>query len=53
MKRIPLSLMLLVLVLAALPAFAADKRTTVSIGNSPSLGPENAPVTIIEFIDFQ
>lgn len=53
MKRIPLSLMLLVLLVAALPAFAADKRATVPIGNSPSLGPENAPVTIVEFIDFQ
>jgi len=53
MKRIPLSLMLLALLLAALPAFAAEKRITVPIGNAPSMGPENAPVTIIEFIDFQ
>jgi len=53
MKRIPLSLMLLALLLAALPAFAVEKRTNVPIGNSPALGPENAPVTIIEFIDFQ
>ena len=34
-------------------AFPADKRVTVPIGDSPSMGPENAPVTIVEFIDFQ
>ena len=32
---------------------AAQKRTEVPIGDSPSLGPADAPVTIIEFIDFQ
>jgi hypothetical protein len=41
------------LLLVALPSLAAEKRVTVPIGNSPSAGPENAPVTIIEFIDFQ
>jgi hypothetical protein len=41
------------LLLVSAPVLAADKRTNVPIGNSPSLGPENAPVTIIEFIDFQ
>jgi hypothetical protein len=44
-----ISLLLLVSALV----LAADKRTNVPIGNSPFLGPENAPVTIIEFIDFQ
>jgi hypothetical protein len=33
-------------------ADAAD-RHDVPIGDCPSLGPENAPVTIIEFIDYQ
>jgi uncharacterized protein involved in high-affinity Fe2+ transport len=47
----------LVIVLAMLvlctTAQAAQKRTEVPIGDSPSLGPADAPVTIIEFIDFQ
>jgi protein-disulfide isomerase len=40
------------------PAPAAEttpgaRRVNVKVGNSPSLGPENAPVTIIEFGDYQ
>ncbi|MDP3478324.1 MAG: hypothetical protein Q8R88_01040 [Desulfoprunum sp.] len=34
-------------------AHAEQKRADVPIGDSPSLGPADAPVTIIEFIDFQ
>ena len=34
-------------------AQAEEKRTDVPIGDSPSMGPADAPVTIIEFIDFQ
>ena len=34
-------------------AFSADKRVSIPLGSAPSLGPQNAPVTIIEFIDFQ
>ncbi|MDW7772153.1 MAG: hypothetical protein SCH71_04600 [Desulfobulbaceae bacterium] len=33
--------------------YAEEKRFEVPIGDSPSLGPADAPVTIIEFIDFQ
>jgi hypothetical protein len=33
--------------------FSAEQRIPIPLENSPSLGPENAPVTIVEFIDFQ
>jgi len=39
--------------LAAVPAGAADIRYTVPAGDSPSIGPANAPVTIVEFLDYQ
>jgi hypothetical protein len=32
---------------------AEEKRFSVPVGDSPSTGPANAPVTIIEFLDFQ
>jgi hypothetical protein len=32
---------------------AEEKKTEVPIGDSPARGPANAPITIIEFIDFQ
>jgi len=32
--------------------FASD-RYNVPIENSPQKGPKNAPITIIEFLDFQ
>ncbi len=37
----------------AVSASAEEKRYTVPLGDSPSIGPPDAPVTIIEFIDFQ
>ena len=39
--------------LAAVPAGAADVRYTVPAGDSPSIGPANAPVTIVEFVDYE
>ena len=39
--------------LAAVPSSAADVRYTVPAGDSPSVGPANAPVTIVEFVDYQ
>lgn len=34
-------------------AHAEERKIDIPIGDSPTLGPEDAPVTIIEFIDFQ
>ena len=34
-------------------ALAEDVRYTVPIGDSPTTGPPDAPVTIVEFLDFQ
>jgi hypothetical protein len=44
---------LLVIILLPVSAPSEEKRYAIPIGDSPSMGPENAPVTIIEFIDFQ
>ena len=42
----------LILLFASL-VFAAEERFEVQIGDSPQLGPTDAPITMIEFIDFQ
>ena len=39
--------------IAAAPAGAADVRYTVPEEGSPSIGPANAPVTIVEYLDYQ
>lgn len=41
------------LLLVATAAWAEAPRVDVPIGDSPTLGPADAPVTIFEFIDFQ
>ncbi len=43
----------LLLMLAAIPAGADNARYVVPAGNSPAIGPANAPVTIVEFLDYQ
>lgn len=55
MKRLAWLTLIAVL---ALPAFAAaqgteEKRYQIPLENSPSIGPAGAPVTIVEFLDFQ
>lgn len=35
------------------PTAANDQKVEVQAGNSPSIGPKNAPVTIVEWSDFQ
>jgi hypothetical protein len=44
---------LLLALFIPLLVFSASKRYTIPIEDSPSWGPENAAVTIIEFIDYQ
>lgn len=41
------------LLLAAFSAHAAEPRYSVPVGDSPILGPPGAPVTLVEFIDYQ
>lgn len=48
-----LALPLFLLLLAAAPAAAAEIRYEVPAGDSPSIGPANAPVTLVEFVDYQ
>jgi len=47
------SILCLCIVLAVSSLSADEKRFAVPTGDSPSIGPEAAPVTIIEFLDFQ
>jgi len=44
---------LAILFFAASVAFAQDKRFNVPLEDSPASGAADAPVTIIEFLDFQ
>jgi hypothetical protein len=53
MKKVLSLTMIVFALLFSTLSFSADKRVAVPIGDSPSMGPENAPVTIVEFIDFQ
>lgn len=43
----------LLLTVLTLIALADIKRYDIPIGDTPYLGPLDAPVTIIEFLDFQ
>ncbi len=47
------TIFIIVCILIAASAFAGEKRFSLPIGDSPSTGPLNALVTIVEFIDFQ
>ena len=48
-----LAVWIVLMLLLAVPAEAADVRYAVPAGDSPSIGPANAPVTIVEFVDYQ
>jgi hypothetical protein len=47
--------LLFCIILLFLPVSAPSEEMsyTIPIGDSPQMGPENAPVTIIQFIVFQ
>ena len=47
------NILFVLLVLCSSLAFAAERRFDIPVGNSPSQGPTDAPVTIVEFLDFQ
>ena len=51
MKKTALTVFLFLLCFSM--AFAGGERFQVPIADSPQLGPKEAPVTIIEFLDFQ
>lgn len=53
LKTRRLALWIALTLIAAVPARAADIRYAVPAGDSPSVGPANAPVTIVEFLDYQ
>lgn len=55
MRKLTWAVLAALLVLpAAAGAQPADaKRYQIPVENSPSIGPADAPVTIVEFIDFQ
>jgi protein-disulfide isomerase len=52
MKLISAALLAVALTFAS-PAFAVDKRYEIPLADSPTFGPADARVTIVEFIDFQ
>lgn len=43
----------IVIMLFASIVFAVGERFDVNIGESPQLGPKDAAITMVEFIDFQ
>jgi hypothetical protein len=50
MKKLVLTMIVLFITASA---FADERRFSVPINDSPTTGPADAPVTIVEFIDFQ
>lgn len=43
----------IIIMLLSSVVFAMEERFDVGIGNSPQLGPKDALIAMIEFIDFQ
>ena len=51
--RMTLVLTLLLIAFPTVTLSAAVDRFDVPLGSSPQRGPQDAPVTVIEFLDFQ
>lgn len=47
------ALVMLFLLLMPIAVGAGERRYDVAVGDAPQRGPADAPVTIIEFLDFQ
>jgi len=47
------ALLLFAFLVICTAVFAEEQRVNIPVGDSPQKGPADAPVTIIEFIDFQ
>lgn len=46
-------ILFVLLVFVSTLALAEERRFDIPLGDSPSLGPTDAPVTVVEFLDFQ
>jgi hypothetical protein len=44
---------IVIISLIPLAAFGQQERYELPVGNSVPMGPDNAPITIFEFLDFQ
>jgi hypothetical protein len=44
---------IVIISLLPLAAFGQQERYELPLSNSVQMGPDNAPITIIEFLDFQ
>ena len=47
------TMLCIIFLLLCAVAHAEGQKVDIPIGNSPTMGPADAPITIIEFIDFQ
>lgn len=47
------SLACILLFIFSAVAFSEEPRVNIPLGDSPQKGPKDAPVTIVEFLDFQ